>query len=55
MWNRNYAFKFNLTRGLAVEFNATAQARIDEPEGIVDKQRNPESISSGKIRFGIIY
>ncbi len=48
MWNRNYAFKFNLTRGLAVEFNATAQARIDEPEGIVDKQRNPERYQQWK-------
>ncbi|MDE6452540.1 MAG: cell surface protein SprA, partial [Odoribacter sp.] len=48
MWNRNYAFKFNLTRGLALEFNATAQARIDEPEGIVDKQRNPERYQQWK-------
>ena len=48
MWNRNYAFKFNLTKGLAVEFNAAAQARIDEPEGIVDKQRNPERYQQWK-------
>jgi len=48
MWNRDYAFKFNLTKGLAVEFNATAQARIDEPEGIVDKQRDPERYQQWK-------
>lgn len=42
MWTRDYAFKFNITRNLTVDFHATAQSRIDEPEGIVDKQREPE-------------
>lgn len=42
MWNRDYAFKFNLTRNLAVDFRATTQSRIDEPEGIVDRQRDRE-------------
>lgn len=42
MWTRDYAFKFNLTRNLSVDFHATTQARIDEPEGIVDKQRDPD-------------
>ena len=42
MWTRDYAFKFNLTRNLVVDFHATTQARIDEPEGIVDRQRDPE-------------
>lgn len=42
MWTRDYAFKFNLTRNLSVDFRATTQARIDEPQGIVDKQRDPD-------------
>lgn len=48
MWTRDYAFKFNLTRNLVVDFHATAQARIDEPEGIVDKQRDPERYQQWK-------
>lgn len=48
MWTRDYAFKFNLTKNLVVDFRATAQARIDEPEGIVDKQRDPERYQQWK-------
>lgn len=48
MWTRDYAFKFNLTKGLSVSFHATSQARIDEPEGIVDKQRDPERYQQWK-------
>ena len=48
MWTRYYAFKFNLTRNLVVDFHATTQARIDEPEGIVDRQRDPERYQQWK-------
>ena len=48
MWTRDYAFKFNLTRNLVVDFHATTQARIDEPEGIVDRQRGPERYQQWK-------
>lgn len=48
MWTRDYAFKFNVTRNLVVDFHATTQARIDEPEGIVDKQREPERYEQWK-------
>lgn len=48
MWTRDYRFKFDLTKNLAVEFRATAQARIDEPEGIVDRQRDPERYQQWK-------
>ena len=48
MWTRDYAFKFNLTRKLVVDFHATTQARIDEPEGIVDRQRDPERYQQWK-------
>ncbi len=48
MWTRDYAFKFNLTKNLVVDFHATARARIDEPEGIVDKQRDPERYQQWK-------
>lgn len=48
MWTRDYAFKFNLTRNLVVDFHATTQARIDELEGIVDRQRDPERYQQWK-------
>lgn len=48
MWTRDYVFKFNLTRNLVVDFHATTQARIDEPEGIVDRQRDPERYQQWK-------
>ena len=48
MWTPDYAFKFNLTRNLVVDFHATTQARIDEPEGIVDRQRDPERYQQWK-------
>lgn len=48
MWTRDYAFKFNLTRNLVVDFHATTQARIDEPEGIVDRQRDHERYQQWK-------
>ena len=48
MWTRDYAFKFNLTRNLVVDFHATTQARSDEPEGIVDRQRDPERYQQWK-------
>lgn len=47
-WRREYAFRFNLTENLLVNFRAEAKARIDEPEGIVDKQRDPERYEQWK-------
>lgn len=47
-WRREYAFNFNLTENLLVKFRAEARARIDEPEGIVDKQRDPERYDQWK-------
>lgn len=48
MWRRDYSFKFNLTQNLTVDFRATTQARIDEPEGIVDKDRDRERYEQWK-------
>lgn len=48
MWNRDYSFKFNLTRNLRMDFRVTVQSRIDEPEGIVDRQRDRERYEQWK-------
>lgn len=54
MWTRDYAFKFNLTRNLVVDFHATTQARIDEPRGSSTGRGTPNVISNGKIPYGTI-
>jgi cell surface protein SprA len=38
-WNRIYDFKYDVTRQLKFDFTATNIARIDEPEGGVDRRR----------------
>lgn len=42
LWNRFYDMRFDITRQLRFEFSATNTARIDEPEGIVDRYRDPD-------------
>jgi cell surface protein SprA len=39
-WNRLYDIRWDLTRALKVEFTATNNARIDEPEGRIDRDEN---------------
>ena len=36
-WNRYYDFRFDLTRGLKIDFSAVNTSRIDEPLGALDK------------------
>jgi cell surface protein SprA len=43
--------RFDLTRQLRFEFSATNTARIDEPEGIVDRYRDPDRLPALE-RFG---
>ncbi len=37
-WDRMYDIRWDFTRALRLEFNATTQARIDEPEGAIDDE-----------------
>jgi cell surface protein SprA len=37
-WGRNYGMKFDLTQNFKVDFTATADARIDEPPGKIDRK-----------------
>ncbi|WP_171596877.1 cell surface protein SprA [Marinifilum caeruleilacunae] len=43
IWYRYYDLKYNLTKGLKFDFSATNTSRIDEPEGLVDKDRDREA------------
>ena len=36
-WNRNYGLVYNLTKGIKIDYGASALARIDEPEGKVER------------------
>ena len=40
-WNRDYSLKYDLTKSLKLDFQATNIARIDEPVGMVNKNKDP--------------
>jgi len=42
-WNRFYDLKYDIARSLKLDFSAQNVARIDEPYGIVDRKRDPDS------------
>jgi cell surface protein SprA len=42
LWDANYYFSWDLTRSMSLEFDATNRARIDEPDGIINKRADPE-------------
>ena len=48
LWNRNYTVKYDLTKQLKLIFNATNTARIDEPLGMVNKERDPSTYEHWK-------
>lgn len=37
LWNRQYSLKYDLTKAIKIQFDAFNYARVDEPEGVVDK------------------
>lgn len=51
-FNRTYNLRWNISRGLAVEYNARANAIIDEPEGDLDTQEKKDSVWNNLKRFG---
>ncbi|MDR1680539.1 MAG: cell surface protein SprA [Prevotellaceae bacterium] len=42
LWDNNYSFVWDITRSIKIDFIATNRARIDEPEGIINKRIDPE-------------
>lgn len=48
IWYRYYDLKYNLTKGLKFDFSATNTSRIDEPDGIVDRDRDRETYNIWK-------
>jgi hypothetical protein len=38
LWNREYHFKYDLTKAIKIQFDAFNFGRVDEPEGAVDRK-----------------
>ncbi|HQI44910.1 MAG TPA: cell surface protein SprA [Bacteroidales bacterium] len=58
-WARDYGMKFDLTQNLKADITATADARIDEPDGRIDKEDSDygwktDSIMENMKNFGRI-
>lgn len=51
-WNRNYAFDYNPFRPLNINFTASNQARIDEPQGRIDTKAKEDSLWNSILDFG---
>jgi cell surface protein SprA len=51
-FNRTYSLRWNLSKGLSFEYNSTARAIIDEPNGELDEKHERDSVISNLKRFG---
>ncbi len=48
---RNYEYRHDLTKNLKFDYNSTADARIDEPQGQISAETTPEKVDSIKRNF----
>lgn len=57
LWNRNYDLQWDLTNSLNLDFHATNQSRIDQPDGPIETQIQRDSIWNNIKNFGrnVIY
>ncbi len=51
-FDRYYILQWNLTRSLALDFNATNNARIDEPFGRIDSKAKKDSVRTNLFKGG---
>lgn len=51
-FNRQYNVRWNFSKNLSLEYNARANAIIDEPEGDIDTQEKKDSIMHNLKNFG---
>lgn len=51
-FNRQYSMRWNISRGLSVEYNARANAVVDEPEGDIDTQIKRDSVMNNLKELG---
>lgn len=43
-WSRNYTLNWDIFQSLKLEYRATASARIDEPDGLIDTRTEKDSV-----------
>jgi cell surface protein SprA len=51
-FDRYYIMQWNLTRSISIDFNATNNARIDEPAGRIDSDAKKDSVRSNLFKGG---
>ena len=51
-FNRVYDLKYDLARSLKLDFSATMNARVDEPEGAIETKSQKDSIRESFFSFG---
>ncbi len=52
VWNRNYDLGWKLSNSINLDFRATNQSRIDQPDGIIDTQFERDSIWNNVKHWG---
>lgn len=48
LWNRDFALRWDLTKNLRLNFTSATRAEIEEPYGVVDKERYPDEYTAWK-------
>ena len=43
-WTRTYTFKYNPFKSLSIDYNATNNSRIDEPDGLIDTREERKEV-----------
>jgi cell surface protein SprA len=52
LFNRNYNVRWDLTKSLSLEYNAMANAVVDEPDGEVDTKEERDQVLTNLKKFG---
>jgi cell surface protein SprA len=51
-WQRQYTFRWDLTRSLSFDYNATNHSRIDEPNGAINTAEKKDTLWNNFLRGG---
>ena len=52
VWDRDYAFRWSPFKSLNIDYTATNNARIDEPDGKIDTKEEKKEIWDNVLKFG---
>lgn len=53
-WNRSYNLRWDLTQAIKIDYQASAMARVDEPQGLIDTKEKKDSIIQNILDAGRI-